>query len=98
MSAEKESAVEAYFCEQVALGGGFVAKFVDPTRRGAPDRIVFMPRGYAYFVELKRPKGGKYSEMQRQYHAELAKRGTYVYGLHNRLAVDSFLFQLFTAS
>lgn len=87
---EKESEVEAYFCEQIELGGGFVAKFVDPTRRGAPDRIVFMPGGCVYFVELKRPKGGRYSALQYAYHAELALRGTTVYCIHSREQADGF--------
>lgn len=86
----KESEVETYFCEQVALGGGFVAKFMDPSRRGAPDRIAFLPGGGVYFVELKRPKGGRYSELQEQYHAEIEKRRTPVYCLHSKDQVDTF--------
>ena len=86
----KESVVEDYFCEQVALGHGFVAKFVDPTRRGAPDRIVFMPWGGVYFVELKRPKGGRYSRLQEPYHAEIEKRMTPVYCISTLEGVDSF--------
>lgn len=87
----KESEVETYFCEQVALGGGgFVAKFVDPSRRGAPDRIAFLPGGGVYFVELKRPEGGRYSKLQEQYQAEIEKRGTPVVRLHTKHQVDKF--------
>jgi hypothetical protein len=84
-----ESKIETYLCKQVELGGGFISKFVDPTRRGAPDRIVFMPWGCVYIIELKRPKG-KAKVHQEKYHAMIRATGTNVYVLDTLEAIDSF--------
>jgi hypothetical protein len=84
-----ESKIETYLCEQAQMCGGFVAKFVDPSRRGAPDRILFLPWGAVYFVELKRPKG-KTKVHQDNYHKLMRDAGTNVYVLDTFKAVESF--------
>ena len=84
----KESVVEGEFCRQAELGGGFVGKWVDPTRRGAPDRVLVMPFG-VYFVELKRPKG-KAKVHQENYHKLIRKAGGEVYLVDSVEAVHSF--------
>ncbi len=86
----KESDVETYFCEQAEKNRAFVAKFTDPSRRGAPDRIIFMPWGSVYFVEFKRPRGGRLAELQKQYREKLALRHTFVAYINTKAKVDAF--------
>ena len=86
----KESIVEKFFCKRANDDGHFVAKFVDPTRRGAPDRILFTAWGSVYLVELKRPRGGKLSALQVKYHEALRSRNVNVHVVNTVEAVNSF--------
>lgn len=60
----RESEVENYFVWAVERAGGKTFKFKSPTQRGVSDRIACMPDGSTWFVELKRPKGGRLSPLQ----------------------------------
>lgn len=44
--------------------GGRCLKWVCPGWAGVPDRLLLLPGGRVVFVEVKRPKGGKYSPLQ----------------------------------
>ena len=59
-----EKEIEKYFVWTVERAGGITYKFKSPTQRGVSDRIACMPDGSTWFVELKRPKGGKLSPLQ----------------------------------
>jgi hypothetical protein len=50
-----ENDVEKYLIRQVKAIDGLCWKWVSPGRRGVPDRIVVLPGGGIYFVELKAP-------------------------------------------
>ena len=60
----KESEVENYLVWAVEVLGGAAWKFKSPSQRGVADRIVCMPNGETWFIELKRPKGGRLSPLQ----------------------------------
>ena len=51
--------------------GGLCLKWVCPGWSGVPDRILLLPGGKIHFVELKRPKGGKTSELQKWWKRKL---------------------------
>lgn len=59
-----EKDIERKLRREVERRGGRCLKWVCPGWAGVPDRIVLLPGGRIYFVELKRPKGGKLSAMQ----------------------------------
>lgn len=59
----KEKAVEAYLRKGVIALGGKCIKFVSPSHAGVTDRIVMMPGGKVYFVELKTDIG-KLTDLQ----------------------------------
>lgn len=59
----------------VAKHGGHCLKWVCPGWSGVPDRIILLPGGRIHFVELKRPKGGKYSAMQDKWRDWLHRLG-----------------------
>ena len=48
-----EKLIERKLREGVKALGGLALKFSSPYHRGVPDRIVLMPGGRMYFVELK---------------------------------------------
>lgn len=70
-----EREIEAKLRLMVVRAGGKCLKWVCPGWSGVPDRIVLLPRGRIVFVELKRPKGSKVSELQRWWAKELRTLG-----------------------
>jgi hypothetical protein len=88
-----EVVAERYLCDAIALRGGMCQKFVDPGRRGAPDRIVLL-RGRIYFVEMKREKFGKLESWQERYHDDLRAQGFGVVVLWSKDDVDDFVTSL----
>lgn len=72
-----ERTIEAHLVKTVKLAGGEVRKVQWIGRRGAPDRVVMMPGGKLYWVELKRP-GGLAEEHQAREHARMEKLGQHV--------------------
>jgi len=69
-----EKKAEQEFCKWVKTIGGTAVKFADPSRPGAPDRIVLLPHGVAVFVEFKRP-GKAPRENQKMWINWLQNRG-----------------------
>ena len=59
-----EKEIEGKLREKVEALGGRCLKWVCPGWSGVPDRIVLLPGGRIYFVETKRPKGGRLSALQ----------------------------------
>lgn len=85
-----ERKVEEYIIGYVKSLGGLCYKFVSPGRNGVPDRIVILPPGRVYFVELK-AAGQKPRPSQLAVHREMESAGVKVYVLDSRAAVDLFL-------
>jgi hypothetical protein len=86
-----EVRAEKILADAVKLMGGMCPKFVDPGRRGAPDRMVMLPGKPVTFVEMKREKLGKLSPWQERYHADLRALGHKVFVLWNEKDVNDFL-------
>jgi hypothetical protein len=73
-----EKEIENYFVWTVERAGGRTYKFKSPTQRGVSDRLVCMPDGSTWFVELK-TKGGRLSELQKRFADDvIALRQNYV--------------------
>ena len=70
---ESESDVEKYFIWAVASLGGKTFKFKSINHRGVADRIACLPDGSTWFVEIKRPKGGRLSPLQVLFAKEMEK-------------------------
>lgn len=60
----KEKDIEKYFVWAVSKMGGIAYKFKSPNQRGVTDRIVCLPSGIVWFVELK-TENGKLSMLQK---------------------------------
>ena len=85
-----EKEIESKLKDLVEDYGGKCLKWTCPGWRGVPDRIVLMPRGRVYFVELKRPNGGRLSEMQKWWHKVLRERGFWVFCIHSEEELETF--------
>jgi hypothetical protein len=70
---ESELEIEKYFIWAVASLGGKSFKFKSINHRGVADRIACLPDGSTWFVEIKRPKGGRLSTLQILFAEEMAK-------------------------
>ena len=70
-----ERDVERALVGMVKRHGGLCLKWVCPGWSGVPDRIVLLPGGHIFFVETKRPKGGRYSPMQDKWRDWLIRLG-----------------------
>ena len=68
-----ESAVERELQARVEALGGLCIKVQAIGRRGFFDRVVVLPGGRVWFVELKRPKGGVISPHQKWHMSEFSR-------------------------
>lgn len=78
-----EKDIEAKLVKLVKRHGGLCLKWVCPGWLGVPDRLCLLPGGRIYFVETKRPKGGKYSKMQDKWRDWLQELGFCYLRVHN---------------
>ena len=50
-----ESKLESDLGKEVRKLGGMSLKFVSPGMAGVPDRLILLPNGVSFFVEVKKP-------------------------------------------
>lgn len=86
-----EKDTERLLVRRVEQAGGQCLKWVCPGRSGVPDRIVLLPGGRIAFVELKRPKGGRVSELQKYWANKLEAAGFKWYLLKDGDDVRKFM-------
>lgn len=86
----RESAVEAKLVKGVKTIGGRAYKFISPGNNGVPDRLVVLPGGRTFFVELKTDRG-VLSALQKNQIATLEMLGAQVHVLYGVGDVERFL-------
>lgn len=86
---ELESQLESFFYNQVRRMGGMVEK-ITPVRWGLPDRLVLLPGGRIFLVELK-TETGRVRAAQSVWHRKAAQRGTHVVVLRGRRQTEAWL-------
>ena len=84
-----EAKVEAYLAREVKALGGLCFKLL-PSVTGLPDRLVVLPGGRVFLVELKSATG-RLRERQKVIGIRLAARGVQVPVLHSTDDVDAWL-------
>ncbi len=87
----RERDVEAHLVKVAKERGYTAEKFVSPSRRSVPDRLVTGPNRTIFFVELKAP-GKKVTAAQARDHEKRRNNGFSVYVLDSKAEVDR-LFQ-----
>lgn len=85
-----ERDVEKRLTDKVKSLGGRCIKLYSTAEEGLPDRMVLLPEGRIFFVELKR-KGGILSPMQRLQHKRFRALGQRVYVPFTKREVDEIL-------
>jgi len=85
-----EKEIENYFVWTVETAGGRTYKFKSPTQRGVADRIACMPNGETWFVELKRPKGGRLAPLQAKFRDDVVTLQQQYALLTNKQEIDTW--------
>lgn len=88
---DKESVVEQELVRRVEALGGYCTKVKALGSRGYFDRLVVLPGGRVFFVELKRPRGGRMTEHQRQYRDNYTALGAVVAVVRTSADIDALL-------
>ena len=86
----RESTIEKHFVAKVKALGGVAYKFTSPAHRGVADRVVCLPDGSTWFVELKAP-GGRLSELQKVFQSDMARLRQNYACLWSKEHVDAFI-------
>lgn len=86
-----EKELEAKLRKEVKNLGGLCLKWVCPGWSGVPDRIILLPFGRIFFVEMKRPKGGKLEPLQKWWAKTLKRLGFYCNTIWTQQDLDTFL-------
>lgn len=86
----REKEIEKKLVEGIRKLGGRAYKWVSPGNDGVPDRIVFLPEGLVFFVELK-TETGKLTALQEVQLGRLKALGQNVRVLHGIREVEKFL-------
>ena len=85
-----EKDIERKLRRAVENHGGRCLKWVCPGWSGVPDRIVLLPGARVCFVEMKRPKGGALSAMQKKWKEWLRGLGFAHMTIWNQNDLDDF--------
>lgn len=88
MKTEKE--IEAHFVAAVKAMGGVAYKFVSPAHRGVSDRVVALPDGTVWFVELK-TETGRLSPLQEIFRLEMNRLQQNYACLYGKADVDNWV-------
>jgi len=85
-----EKSIETRLRDEVKALGGIALKFIPISFTGLPDRIVLLPGGRIYFVELKAP-GRLPTERQKAVHTILEKLGFSVWVVDGHNMLKTFM-------
>jgi hypothetical protein len=88
---EREVKAERALRTGVAARGGMCIKLAFPGTPGAPDRMLLLPGGRLFFVELKRAKGGALEASQEVLFPMMERRGFKVHRVDGVMGVAQFL-------
>lgn len=92
----QEANVEKYLIRYVKDKGGLCLKFISASMRGLPDRIVILPQGKIFFVELK-AKGKKPRPEQTRVHKLFSSLGVKVYTADSKEKVRSVVDEVYSS-
>jgi len=85
-----EKQIEAHLVKRIKALGGVAYKFTSPALRGVADRIVCLPNGQTWFVELK-TEGGRLSPLQKVFADEMTRLNQKYVCLWSKEDVDNWI-------
>jgi hypothetical protein len=90
----KEKIIEKYLVQRVKDLGGRAYKFTSPAHRGVADRVVCLPNGQTWFIELKAPDG-RLSELQKIFASDMALMNQKYACLWSKEQIDGWIIESF---
>ena len=88
-----EKDIEKKVCEYARSKGVLAYKFTSPAHRGVADRVVCLPGGAVWFVELK-AEGGRLSPLQKVFADEMTRLNQKYVCLWSKEDVDGWIANL----
>ena len=85
-----ERDIERYLVRRAIEHGGKAYKWVSPGHVGVADRIVLLPSGVVWFVELK-SSTGRLSPLQKIFAADMVRMGMTYIVIRSKEEVDELL-------
>ena len=85
-----ERDIERYLVRRAIEHGGKAYKWVSPGHVGVADRIVLLPGGVVWFVELKTATG-RLSPWQKLFAADMRRMGMNYIVIRSKEEVDAYL-------
>jgi hypothetical protein len=85
----RESEIERHLVWHVVRMGGVAYKFKSTNHRGVADRVVCLPNGQTWFIELK-TKGGRLAPLQKVFAQEMERMGQRYVCLWTKEQVDAW--------
>ena len=85
-----ERDIERYLVRRTIEHGGKAYKWVSPGHVGVADRIVLLPGGVVWFVELKTAKG-RLTPLQQLFAADMRRMGVQYAVLRSKEEVDQWI-------
>ena len=82
--------IEAHLVRSVRHIGGVAYKFTSPAQRGVADRVVCLPGGSTWFVELK-AANGRLSPLQRVFAQDMERLRQRYVCLWSREQIDEWI-------
>ena len=89
-----ESQLEENLCRRIKKLGGMALKFMSPGRAGVPDRIILMPGGKIYFVEMK-SSNGPVNPIQEYVFEKFEELGFKVHILNSEQTIENFIQKIY---
>ena len=86
----REQEIEQKLVRAVRQMGGLAPKFTSPGMTGVPDRLILLPGGRVFFVEVKAP-GKRLRPLQARRKAQLEQLGFRVYVIDNPAAIAGMI-------
>ena len=89
----RESEIEQHLIWHVERLGGKAYKFTSPSNRGVSDRVICLPDGSTWFVEVKAPRG-RLSKLQEIFASEMATLNQNYACLCSKEMIDKWIQEL----
>ena len=86
-----ERDIEARLGRVVQERGGLCLKLDSSMKKGIQDRLVLLPGARVWFVELKRPTGGRVSVLQKVWKVRVERMGFPACVIRNETELDSLI-------
>lgn len=86
-----ERDIEARLGREVRERDGMCLKLDSSTMKGVQDRLVLLPGARVFFIETKRPEGGRLSVIQKVRRTQIRRMGFPALVVANEKDLDGFL-------